>query len=168
MIASAGLARRALAIAAAVKASVATVPAAADDGRASHETTPFVVTPDSGTSAADVGVAAEGSCDVLTTFCGIETGTTAYDPALHHAACGGNGQPDGPAAGSVNQTVCTASSTALSDAVLPNEGERQRVASRQVVTDTGTVRAASLASGRYLVCHEYKSQVMWDIFTVAA
>lgn len=169
MTTPAWLARRlAAALAVAMAAVTAVFPAAADDGPASHETTPFVVTPDSGTTAADVGVAADGSCDVNTTFCGIETGSTAYDPALHYAACGVGTQPACPAAGAVDQVVCTVSSTALSDAVLTNAGQRERIGSRQVVTATGTMPTAGapLAPGRYVVCHEYKPKVMWDIFTV--
>lgn len=127
----------------------------------------FQITPTGAAANTATGITGEGFCDVNSVYCGIETGALHYDPALRYATCPtGAG---GICAGAVpvhshDQTDCTVSSTALGDSILNNEGDRERVGSKQVVTGQGTM--PGVAAGKYIVCHEYKPKIMWNIFTV--
>lgn len=127
----------------------------------------FQISPTGAAANTATGITGEGFCDVLSVYCGIENNATSYDPALYYATCPtGSG---GICAGAVpahshSQTDCTTASNALGDTPVNNEGQRQRVASKQIVTGQGTM--PGLSAGRYIVCHEYKPQVMWNIFTV--
>ncbi|MGH9151570.1 MAG: hypothetical protein ACRD03_03985 [Acidimicrobiales bacterium] len=135
----------------------------------SHE---FRITPNSGSTAADEPITAEGYCDAATTSCTNDQGTTVFTPALRYAPCASTGCPPqvlnhehDPA-----DVPCASGGTDLdSSAQVQNTGSRQRVNNTQVVTGTGVMPtdADNLTSGgKYVVCHDYKSNIMWDVFTV--
>lgn len=133
----------------------------------SHEFVRFVVTPNAGLAGVAASVRAEGFCHVDSAVCDKATGTSTG--VLSFAPCGASGTPGRPAGcdGTVepipdaSQAICPGTALDNSTAMRVRDGNLQ------VVSGTGTM-PASLSPDRYVICHFYRPNVMYDVFTVTA